>query len=103
MGEGAAIEDCYDLPSLVETMLAADWRILDLRDSTRQEFDAFERGHLREREELLLDHPTPEVRTAQEKAWRSWLRGHRRSMGFATFLLGRAADPEGAAPSGSVR
>lgn len=91
MWEGASLADCLDLPTLVETLFAAGWRVLDLHDSTRGEFDAFEVGLLREREEWLAEHSSPEVRTAQEESWRSWLRGHRRSMGFVTFLLGRAA------------
>ena len=71
-------------------MHAAGWRVLDLHDTTRQEFDAFEVGHLREREEWLLDHPAHDLRADLDRAWTAWLRGHRRSMGFVTLLLGPA-------------
>lgn len=93
MWEGASLEDCADLPALVDLLLDAGWRVLDLHDSTVGEFDAFEIGHLREREEWLTEHWSQKVHAEQAASWSSWLRGHRRSMGFATLLLGRAAAP----------
>lgn len=91
MWEDASVTDCLGLPELVETLHHHQWRILDMHDSTSQEFDAFEVGHLREREEWLLHHADDLVRAEQEAAWTSWLRGHRRSMGFVTFVLARTA------------
>ncbi len=95
MWEGASADDCLELADLVELVHAAGWRVLDLHDSTCTEFDAFEMGHLREREEWLLDHPGhpdhPDHPVQQEldAEWTAWLRGRRRQMGFVTLLLGR--------------
>ncbi|WP_161958532.1 class I SAM-dependent methyltransferase [Ornithinimicrobium cavernae] len=89
MWDGARVEDCLDLPGLIGRVQAAGWRVLDLHDSTRTEFDAFEVGHLREREEWLLEHPGHPVRAELDQDWAAWLRGRRRPMGFVTLLLGR--------------
>lgn len=87
MWSDASVDDCLSLAELVDAALAAGWRILDLHDSTRTEFDAYEVGHLRAREEWLLDHPSHPIRAELDRAWSSWLRGHRRPMGFLTLLL----------------
>lgn len=76
----------------MDQLHVAEWRIFDLHDSTRTEFDAYEAGHLREREEWLAQQ-TADVRRELpdradlDRAWTSWLRGHRRTMGFVTFIL----------------
>lgn len=88
MWQGACADDCLSLPEVIATAHEGGWRVLDLHDSTRTEFDAFEVGHLREREEWLLQHDDATVRTEQDRAWQSWLQGHRRPMGFVTLLLG---------------
>lgn len=92
MWPDASVDDCATLPDIVDELHAAQWRILDLHDSTRTEFDAYETGHLREREEWLAAQPDAvrrehPVRAELDQAWTSWLRGHRRSMGFVTFVL----------------
>lgn len=78
-------------PNCVDLLHDAGWRILDLHDTTRTEFDDFEVGHQREREEWLVSHPNhPDHQLVQgdlDQAWSSWLRGHRHPMGFATFVL----------------
>ncbi|WP_147915307.1 SAM-dependent methyltransferase [Ruania zhangjianzhongii] len=84
----ASVADCDSLPEIADAALAAGWQILDLHDSTRAEFDAFDLGHLRERQEWLTRHPEhPEAGQISAEVT-DWLRGHRRPMGFATFLLG---------------
>lgn len=88
MWPDAAVSDCAELPEIAEAAGAAGWHVLDLHDSTRAEFDAFDLGHLRERQEWLTrhrDHPDAGQLAAEVT---DWLRGHRRPMGFATFLLG---------------
>lgn len=89
MWDGAALEDCLELPELIDLVHATGWRALDLHESTPAEFDAFEIGHLREREEWLLDHPDHPLRAELDREWDAWLRGRRRPMGFVTLLLGR--------------
>lgn len=89
MWEGASADDCLEMPDLVDLVHAAGWRVLDLHDSTRTEFDAFEVGHFREREEWLLDHPGHPMEQELDREWTAWLRGRRRPMGFVTLLLGR--------------
>lgn len=95
MWPGASVADCLGLPEVVDLLHQSGWRILHLHDSTRGEFDDFEVAHFREREEWLVDHPEHRdhdvVRSELDQMWTSWLRGHRRSMGFVTFVL--AADP----------
>lgn len=92
MWPGASIDDCATLPDLVDRLHATGWRILDLHDSTRTEWDAYEVGHFRERELWLVSQPESSraehpVRADLDRAWASWLRGHRRSLGFVTFVL----------------
>ena len=89
MWEGATADNALALPDVVDRVHAAGWRVLDLHDTTQTEFDAFEVGHLREREEWLLDHPDHPVRDHLDREWTAWLRGRRRPMGFITLLLGR--------------
>lgn len=88
MWPDASVADCAYLPDLVETVHETGWRILDLHDSTRTEFDDFELGHLREREQWLVCHPEHPIRPELDQTWSSWLRGHRRPMGFITLVLG---------------
>ncbi|NHA69122.1 SAM-dependent methyltransferase [Phycicoccus flavus] len=96
MWDGASEADCLTLPDIVDLVHAAGWRVLDLHDSTRQEFDAFEVGHLQEREQWAVAHRgetdtigSHTALTAElDQAWTRWLRGHRRSMGFVSLVLG---------------
>lgn len=93
MWDGATEQDCLTLADLVDLVHQEGFRVLDLHESTPEEFDAFELGHLRGREEWLLEHPGHPVRDQLDAAWTSWLRGHRRPMGFVTLLLGHAPLP----------
>lgn len=99
MWEGATVEDCMMLPDLVAAVADAHWRILDLRTSTAQEWEAFECGHLRDREAWLVANPgheaAPGLRDELDAARMSWLRGHRDVMGFVTFILAADAPPAG--------
>jgi len=107
MWPDASPADCSDLPDLVDAAHAAGWRVLDLHDSTLQEFDAFELGHLREREAWLVAQPeqpdgedgtapappggpapAAELRRSLDQSWTVWLRGRRRPLGFVTLVLG---------------
>lgn len=98
MWEGATADECLLLPDLIEVVAHAGWRVLDLRTSTLQEWEEFECGHLRDREEWLASNPdytsASEVRDELNKTRMSWLRGHREVMGFVTLIL--AADGTGA-------
>lgn len=87
MWPDASVADCLHFGDLVDTIHTHGWRILHLHDSTRSEWDAFEYGHLREREVWLLDHPNHPVRHELDQAWTAWTRGRRRVLGFATFVL----------------
>jgi len=92
MWPGASLDDCAILPDIVDQLHATGWRILDLHDTTRTEWDAYEVGHFRERELWLAAQPDPvrqqhPVRAELDRVWTSWLRGHRRSLGFVTFVL----------------
>lgn len=91
MWDGAAVDDCATLAAIVAQVHGARWRILRMHDSSRAEFDTFEVGHLRDREEWLVDHADPELQADQDRGWQAWLTGHRRPMGFVTFVLAAAA------------
>lgn len=88
MWPGASLTDCFDLAGLVEEVHAAGWRVLALHDSTRAELDDYEVGHLLERELWLLEHPDHPVREELDRMWMAWLRGHRRSLGFVSLVIG---------------
>jgi len=94
MGEGTTVDDCLLLPDLIDAVARAGWRVLDMRTSTLQEWEEFECGHPRDREEWLVSNPehesASEVRDELNKTRMSWLRGHRDVMGFVRLVL--AAD-----------
>lgn len=92
MWEGTTADECLLLPDMVDLITSAGWRTLDLFESTVQEWDAFERGLQRDREEWLIAHPDHEEAAAvrkdlDEDRSRS-IRGTRGVMGFAVVLLG---------------
>ncbi|MGO1582004.1 MAG: SAM-dependent methyltransferase [Actinomycetaceae bacterium] len=87
MWDGASADDCVALPEIADAALAAGWHVLDMHESTRQEFDAFDLGHLRDRQEWAARHPDHPDHDAVAQEVTDWLRGHRGPMGFATFLL----------------
>ncbi|RAX44411.1 SAM-dependent methyltransferase [Arthrobacter sp. AQ5-06] len=93
MWEGTTVDDALLLPDLVDIVTNAGWRVLDLRTSTSQEWEDFECGHLRNREQWLVTHPehelASEIRSELDKARMMWLRGHRNVMGFVTFILAK--------------
>lgn len=94
---GVEESTCLYLPEIVETVQGSGWRILDLHDSTRTELDSFELGHLRERQQWLLDHPDhPDLPDLADHPMAAeldaevlaWVRGHREPFGFVTLVLG---------------
>ncbi|QDG66960.1 methyltransferase [Pseudarthrobacter sp. NIBRBAC000502772] len=93
MWPGTTVDDALLLPDLVDKVISAGWRVLDLRTSTSQEWEEFECGHLRNREQWLVTHPeheaASEIRDELDKARMMWLRGHRDVMGFVTFVLAK--------------
>lgn len=88
MWPGASASDCLELPEIAEAAHSAGWTVLDMHDSTQAEFDAFDLGHLRPRLEWALEHPGEDASDEMRDAVISWLRGHRRPMGFVTFVMG---------------
>lgn len=92
MWEGTTVDECLLLPDMVDLMAAGGWRILDLFESTVQEWDVFERGLQRDRDEWLIAHPDHEeadaVRRELDEDRNRWIRGTRSVMGFAVVLLG---------------
>lgn len=92
MWKDASVDDCMLLADIVDVIAATGWRVLDLQESSRDEWDAFECGLMRDREEWLVANPgapgVEEMSWELDKHRRSWLRGHRDVMGFATFVLG---------------
>lgn len=93
MWEGTTVEDALLLPDFVDIIARAGWRVLDLRTSTTQEWEEFECGHLRNREQWLVTHPeheaATEIRDELDEVRMMWLRGHRDVMGFVTFILAK--------------
>jgi hypothetical protein len=91
MWEGATVDDCLLLPDLIDAVAESGWRVLDMRTSTLQEWEEFECGHLRDREEWLVSNPEHElatqVRDELNTTRTNWLRGHRNVMGFVTLVL----------------
>ncbi len=88
MWPGASAGDCVELPEIAEAAHTTGWTILDMHDATQAEFDAFDLGHLRPRLEWALEHPGAEESNEARAAVVSWIRGHRRPMGFVTLVLG---------------
>ena len=87
MWPGASADDSTALPAIVDSIIDAGWHVLDIHESTRAEFDAFDIGFLRERQEWIAARPDHPERAAVAREVVSWVRGHRGPMGFVTFLL----------------
>jgi SAM-dependent methyltransferase len=87
MWPDASADDSTGLPEIVDRIIDAGWHVLDIHESTRAEFDAFDIGFLRERQEWIAARPDHPERAAVAREVASWIRGHRGPMGFVTFLL----------------
>lgn len=89
--EGTSAEDCLLLPDLVDAAIAAGFRPLSTETVTRQEWEAYESGHMAPQEEWLATHPghpqAGEIREQIDQQRTIWLRGHRDLMGFAYLTL----------------
>ncbi|GAA1487512.1 SAM-dependent methyltransferase [Brachybacterium sacelli] len=89
--EGTSIEDCLLLPDLVDAAIAAGFRPLGTETVTRQEWEAYESGHMAPLEEWLAAHRihprADEVRAQLDQQRTIWLRGHRDLLGFAYLTL----------------
>lgn len=89
--EGTSAEDCLLLPDLVDAAISAGFRPLSTATVTRQEWEAYESGHMAPREEWLAAHPehpqAKEVREQLDQQRTIWLRGHRDLLGFAYLTL----------------
>lgn len=88
MWPDASAADCLELGEIAEALVDAGWLILDMHDSTRGEFDAFDLGHMRPRLEWALKNPDHPLRDEVSSAVVAWINGHREPMGFVTFVLG---------------
>lgn len=92
MWPGISVDDCTDLPGLVDQATTAGFRPLRIETATRSEWEQFESGFTAELEEWLLanpEHPDADTVRAKADAHRAfWLRGHRDVMGFAYLTLG---------------
>lgn len=92
MWEGISVDDCTDLPGLVDMATTAGLRPLRIETATRGEWEEFESAYGAELEAWLLDHPdhpdADDVLTKVDKHRDIWLRGHRDVMGFAHLTLG---------------
>ncbi|SDS87014.1 SAM-dependent methyltransferase [Microlunatus soli] len=97
MWGGADLQDSCWLPDVVDAAAAAGWRLLDLQETTQQEWDDYECGLVRNQEEWLLQHPdhpdADELRQRLDRSRSEWLRGHHGYLGFACLTL--AAMPGG--------
>lgn len=94
MWGGAGLQDSCWLPDVVDAAAAAGWRLLDLQETTQQEWDDYECGLVRNQEEWLLRHPdhpgADELRHRLDRSRSEWLRGHHGYLGFGWLTL--AAD-----------
>ncbi|HEY1488053.1 MAG TPA: SAM-dependent methyltransferase, partial [Micromonosporaceae bacterium] len=90
--DGTTVDECLELPDMVDAAVEAGFRPLWIETATRGEWEAFESGHAIEIEEWLLanaDHPEAEsVRDKLDQQRSIWLRGHRDYLGFAYLTLG---------------
>lgn len=91
--EGASVDDCDDLPGLVDQAIAAGLRPLRVETVDRSEWDDFESGFLADLETWILRHPddprVDDIRSRADSHRNHWLRGHRGLLGFAYLTLGR--------------
>ena len=92
MWGGATLQDSCQLPEVVDAAADAGWRLLDLQQTSQQEWDAYECGLVRNQEEWLLSHPDhPEAEALRQRLDRGrseWLRGHHGYLGFGCLTLG---------------
>lgn len=91
MWPGTTVDDCTDLPTLVDEAVRAGFRPLRIETATHTEWEEFESGHLAPREAWLVAHPNhpdvPQVAADLDSARSVWLQGHRNVMGFAYLTL----------------
>ncbi len=88
-GLGATPDELPDLATLVDSCIAAGFRLLDLQTANEDEWNAFESGYLADVEEYLMTAPSDEKRRAEADEHRTgWLRGYRGVLGFAYLTLG---------------
>lgn len=89
------MDDLVDLADLVDQAIAAGFRPLWIETASRDELEHFESGYLADDENWLVEHPAhPDVDRVRGRAdahRTRWLRGYRRSFGFAYLTLGRPA------------
>jgi cyclopropane fatty-acyl-phospholipid synthase-like methyltransferase len=92
--EGTRSDDFHLLSDLLDRAIDAGFRPLAMSSVTDQEWEEYESGHMREREQWLADHPAHPAADAIRReldAQRSiWLRGHRSFLGFAYVVLARS-------------
>lgn len=83
------------LPDLIDQAVAAGFRPLLISTVTDQEWEVYESGHMREREEWLTVNQQHDqaaaVRDELDDQRRIWLRGHRSFLGFAYVILGASS------------
>jgi cyclopropane fatty-acyl-phospholipid synthase-like methyltransferase len=91
MWPDAAAGDHLDLPTLVDTAVAAGFRPAWIETATTEEWDDFESGYQSDTEEWLATHPdhplAAETRTRLDAHRSSWLRGYRTALGIAYLTL----------------
>lgn len=106
MWPGTTLDDCTDLPGMVDHAVRAGFRPLRVETATPSEWEEFECGQSAAREEWLVSHPNhpdvPSMARELDEARSIWLRGHRNVMGLAYLTLlpvitsetGRARGPQ---------
>jgi hypothetical protein len=91
MWGGVTLDEVSSLAGIVAAAADAGWRLLDLQETTQQEWNAYECGLLRNQEEWLLvnsSHPQAEaLRNRLDEQRGAWLRGHHGYLGFAWLTL----------------
>jgi SAM-dependent methyltransferase len=91
MWPDASAGELLDLPTLVDTAVAAGFRPVWTETATTEEWDDFESGYQSDVEEWLATHPghplAAETRTRVDKHRAAWLRGYRDVLGIAYLTL----------------
>jgi SAM-dependent methyltransferase len=84
-------EDILPLAELIERAVDAGWRVLDLSTADQREWDDFEAGWRRGRENWLLAHPehpdAVEIRQQMDDRLREYVSEYRRVLGFCYLVL----------------
>lgn len=88
---GASAADHTDLATLVDTAVAAGFRVPWVETADRAEWDDFESGYLAAQEDWLAAHPThalaAQTREHVDTHRSRWLRGYRGVLGIAYLTL----------------